>query len=125
MPQYLLDTSVLIAHLRGTSGANLDLELRQDCVVSYVTVGELLQGVKNTAEQKQAINVYSLFEIDWGSTSVSQTSHWLLKEYALSHGLGVIDALIAATALERDLLVVTLDKKHFACIDGLRVQSTI
>ena len=125
MKRYLIDTSILIAHLRGTAGAQFDLEWCQFCVVSYVTVGELLQGAKNKAELRQAIDLYATFEVDWGSPMISQKSQILLKEYVLSHGLGVLDALIAATALERNLTVVTLNRKHFDCIEGLRVQSQL
>jgi hypothetical protein len=39
---------------------------------------------------------------------------------ALSHGLQVGDALIAATALEHQLSVLTGNVKHFSAVDGLQ-----
>lgn len=125
MKQYLLDTSILIAHLRGVTEYQLENNLVDQSVLSYVTVGELLQGVKNRLELKITCQIYSHFEIDWGTPAIHQLSHQLLIKYALSHGVGVVDALIAATALERDLVVLTLNTKHFGCIKELKVRSKI
>jgi len=47
----------------------------------------------------------------------------LLKRYAKSDGLRTFDSLIAATAMERDFELVSGSRKHFAMIDGLRLQS--
>src|SRR5437016_641066 len=41
----------------------------------------------------------------------------LLKTYAKSHGLRTFDSLIAATALEGSLTLVTRNRKHFGMID--------
>ena len=46
----------------------------------------------------------------------------LVDTYALSHNLQLGDALIAATALEYDLSVLTANVKHFGAVDGLRVE---
>jgi predicted nucleic acid-binding protein len=42
--------------------------------------------------------------------------------YAKSHGLHVFDSLVAATALERDLTLVTKNRRHFAMIGDLTVE---
>jgi predicted nucleic acid-binding protein len=42
--------------------------------------------------------------------------------YAQSHGLHVFDSLVAATALEQDLTLVTKNRRHFAMIDELTVE---
>ena len=46
----------------------------------------------------------------------------LIDRYALSHGLQLGDALIAATALEYGLTVLTANDKHFNAIEGLMVE---
>jgi len=43
----------------------------------------------------------------------------LLKRYAKSHGLHVFDSLVAATAIEEGLTLVTRNRRHFAMIEGL------
>jgi predicted nucleic acid-binding protein len=40
----------------------------------------------------------------------------------LSHGLQVTDALIAATALEHRLALLSGNIKHFALIGGLQIE---
>lgn len=45
--------------------------------------------------------------------------------YALSHGLQLGDALIAATALEYGLPVLTANTKHFGQIEGLQVEAFV
>jgi predicted nucleic acid-binding protein len=43
----------------------------------------------------------------------------LMKLYAISHGLRIPDALIAATAMEENLTLVTANIKHFSFIKDL------
>ena len=43
----------------------------------------------------------------------------LIDAYALSHSLQLGDALIAATALEHGLTVLTANAKHFSAIPEL------
>lgn len=49
----------------------------------------------------------------------------LIDAYALSHGVQLGDALIAATALEHDLTVFTANAKHFGAIDGLHIETFV
>jgi len=45
----------------------------------------------------------------------------LLKRYAKSHGLHVFDSLLAATAIEESLTLVTKNRRHFGVIEGLKL----
>ena len=47
----------------------------------------------------------------------------LMESLALSHGLQMGDALIAATALEHGLPVLTANVKHFSPVEGLTVEA--
>ena len=46
-----------------------------------------------------------------------------MESLALSHGLQMGDALIAATALEHGLPVLTANVKHFLPVEGLTVEA--
>lgn len=46
----------------------------------------------------------------------------ILESLSLSHGLGMGDALIAATALEHGLTLLTANIRHFSAIDGLTLE---
>ena len=49
----------------------------------------------------------------------------LMQRLVLSHALQLGDALIAATALEHKLPLLTANTKHFAPIDGLNVETFV
>lgn len=52
-------------------------------------------------------------------SSTGMRAYSLLKRYAKSHGLHVFDSLIAATAIEEGLTLVTRNGRHFGMNDGL------
>jgi len=54
--------------------------------------------------------------------AITQRAVGLMETLALSHGLQVTDALIAATALEHRLALRSGNIKHFASIDGLQIE---
>jgi predicted nucleic acid-binding protein len=46
----------------------------------------------------------------------------LIDEHALSDGVQLADALIAATALEHDLTLLTGNQRHFTAIVQLKIE---
>ncbi len=54
--------------------------------------------------------------------NISQKAIDLLETFALSHGLQMGDALIASTAIEHNLTLLTGNVKHFKPIPLLRVE---
>lgn len=54
--------------------------------------------------------------------AVSDRAMELIEQYALSHSLQLGDALIAATALEHHIPVLTANAKHFSAIQALDVE---
>ncbi len=53
---------------------------------------------------------------------IGKRAYDLLKLYAKSDGLHVFDSLVAATAMEEGLILVTKNQKHFRMIAGLQLQ---
>ena len=53
---------------------------------------------------------------------VTERAIGLMETLTLSHGLQLGDALIAATALEHGLTVLTANAKHFSAIEGLAIE---
>jgi predicted nucleic acid-binding protein len=102
-----------------------DSALRQpQLTLSAMSYLELLQGMRNKAEmaaveqmfaQRQA-NVLPI------TPAITQRATELMTTLSLSHGLQAGDALIAATALEHQLRVLTGNAKHFASIAGLEIE---
>ena len=53
------------------------------------------------------------------NSTISERAVQLIDRYALSHGLQAAGALIAATAMELELTLLSANAKHFAFIEGL------
>jgi len=122
MEKYLVDTTVLIDHLRNKPEATCFLE-KEGLLISAVTAAELLQGARNKKEQKEIEALVKQFDISWISSSVSQLAIKLLSKHFLKFNLLFLDALIAATALEKKVVLVTDNIKHFKFISKLKVIS--
>lgn len=54
--------------------------------------------------------------------AITQGAMSLIDQYALSHGLQLADALIAATALEHRLTLLTANAKHFGAVATLPIE---
>jgi len=121
MEKYLVDTCVLVDHLRGKKQATEFLK-KENLVISAVTVAELLQGAKNLKEQKLLLTLTNQFEVSWFSSPVSRLAIEFLKKYFLKYNLRFLDSLIAATALVEDLTLVTSNTKHFRFIKDLKIE---
>lgn len=86
---------------------------------------EVLQGMHNKAEllavkkmlQHRAATLLPVSE------AITQRAIDLMESLTLSHGLQMGDALIAATALDHELPVLTANVKHFSAVEGLTVEA--
>ena len=111
----LVDTDVLIWHLRGYSQATRRLDELCALTLSAVSYLEVLQSIRNkakltTVNKMLAHRAATLLPV---SEAITQRAIELMEAITLSSGLRVGDALIAATALDHVLPVLTANVKHF------------
>lgn len=120
----LIDTDVLIWMTRGHAGATVRLQAVLPWRISVVTYMELAQGCRNRHELEQVKQGLAQChtEILPISNAISSRAMELIDRYALSHGLQMGDALIAATALEHGLTVLTANAKHFGAVESLALE---
>jgi predicted nucleic acid-binding protein len=121
---WLLDTSILIDILRGQVTArnwvdSLALPAR---VISVITSAELLAGCHNQREQRAVERELNLYTTAWLDETISQTAIDLYKRFHLSHGVGFLDCLIAATALRHGYRLATLNLRHFTILPGVQAE---
>ncbi len=119
----LIDTDVLIWTLRGHRGAAKAVDGCEDRAVSVVTTLELLQGARDRREAR----LIRSFLDDLGFATLPLTENIghravvYMEEHGLSSGLRAGDALIAATAVENGLALLSGDRRHYAAVAGLTV----
>ena len=120
---YLLDTDILIDIQRGHGPAltwfsNLD-ELP---VVSGFTVMELIKDTPSAQHVRKALKLVSPFVTVWPTEAECNRALADFAAYHLSHGLGLLDALIAACAIGRAATLCTFNVKHYAAIPGIATE---
>ena len=117
--QLLVDTDILIDVANNISTAidRLKLEAQSlSLVVSVITQIKLIVGCRNKTELqylKKFLQDYELIAID---ESVSIKATELVENYRLSHGLLIPDALIAATAITRNIPLLSKNQKDYRFI---------
>ena len=120
----LVDTDVLIWHLRGFRQATEKLDSYSTLIISAVTYMELLQGLRNKAEMKalqQSLEMRHTQRMPL-TPAITDKATALMEDRVLSDGLQMADALIAATALEHQLNLLTGNAKHFSAIPALKIE---
>lgn len=116
----LLDTDVLVDFFRGYGKAITFINAYSSRIVlSSIVVAELFAGVKGDAEQTALENFVSLFRIVPVTPEIAKTGGLYKRDYGKSHGVGLADAIIAATSEAENAELKTLNVKHYPMIKGL------
>lgn len=123
MKQLVVDTSILIEFLRvkqKRTTYQYILEKNFLPVVSFITVAELWAGKSVWEDAKIKENLEKLFS---GMKIVYPNFKVLVRagELRAKYNISLLDAFIAALALEENLPLVTLNKKDFLRIKDLNV----
>ena len=120
----IVDTDILIDVGRGETKA-IDyvqhLSASSALATTTVTQMELIVGCRNKTELNNLDAFLGRFQIYKLTVPISENAVQLLREYRLSHGLLVADALIAATALVHGAPFVTKNQRDFRFISGLNL----
>jgi predicted nucleic acid-binding protein len=123
MAKYLLDSTVLINYFRGLVDGTQILKDKTAFIVSFVTVGELLQGVQSKNELARIQKLFSQYKIHLGSAAINQLALKLIEDYRFTSGLHLLDAIQASIALSASMILVTDNTKHFRYITDLKVRA--
>jgi predicted nucleic acid-binding protein len=120
----IFDTDILIWVQRGNRNAASLIDNAEDRYLSIQSYMELLQGAKNKLQHKNVKDFIS----DFGfsvlplSENIGHRALIYVEEYALSSGMRAGDAIIAATAVENNLPVVSSNAKHFKVVKELQLK---
>ncbi|OBA80534.1 ribonuclease [Mycobacterium sp. 1164966.3] len=119
----LVDSDVLIAHLRGFGAARdwlVGARKNGPLAVSVVSIAELVGGMRSV-ERREVWQLLSSFRAEPATEIVARRAGELMRRYRRSHtGIGLADYLIAATADVKGIQLATLNVRHFPMFEDLR-----
>jgi len=117
----IFDTDIFIWIQRGNSKAAGKVDTAEHRFLSIQSYMELLQGAVSKRQQ-QYIKEF-LFDFNFRvlplTENIGHRAAVYIEEYSLSSGLRAGDAIIAATAVENNIPLVTSNTKHFRSIKEL------
>jgi predicted nucleic acid-binding protein len=116
----LIDTDVLIDFFRGFDKAVAFVNKYNDRIIlSSIVVAELYAGVKGDTEQIALQNFISLFRVIPIDAAIGKAGGLYRRDYGKSHGVGLADAILAATAESENAELKTLNTKHYPMFKNL------
>ena len=117
----LLDTDGLVDFLRGHNKAVAFVNTHSTRIIlSSIVVAELYAGVKGDAEEAALVDFVSLFRVVPVSAEIAKAGGLYKRDYGKSHGVGLADAILAATAEAEDAELKTLNIKHYPMLKRLK-----
>lgn len=117
----LLDTDVLVDFLRGQPAAVAYVKAHADRVIlSPIVAAELYAGVRDGEELARLDELLAPFPVIPVTAELARSAGLYKRDYYASHGTGLADALIAATAEAQQAELKTLNVRHYPMLKGLK-----
>lgn len=122
---FVVDSSILIDKFRGGEGwfslENAVDELNPRLYLPSIVQFELMSGqsTKNIKKLKEIRGFVDRFRKIDLTEDIARRAGFLFRDLGIK--LGVVDYIVAATALELGAQVVTLNKKHFEKVPGVEI----
>jgi len=123
-PVCVLDTGVIILHLRNLPGVKerlLRLSAQGVLAVSAVTVVEVWQGMRAGESERTGVLFRGLEVVPLDARLAEKAGDLVRFQRERGYTLDLADAAIAATALELGVPLLTTDRRHFEPVGGLAV----
>ena len=120
----IVDSDVLIWASRGDLKAATMLQNMNDLQISAVTYMKVVQGTRNKRELnafKKALKLWNAHVIPI-TEMISYHAMFFVESFSLSHSVCLTDALIAATAKELEVPLLTGNVKHYRPLPGVRIE---
>ena len=121
----IFDTDIFIWTQRGNEKAAKLMEKAEERYLSIQTYMELLQCAKNKAQHKQVKDFLTSFGfiVLPLTENIGHRASIYVEEYTLSSSLRSGDAIIAATAVENNMILSSSNVKHFKVIKELKLKA--
>ena len=119
----LFDTDIFIWAQRGNRRAVSTMEQAPERSLSVLTYMELLQGATSVRQHAQVKDFLTTFDFHLLplTENIGHRAAIYVEEYGLAAGVRAADAVIAATATEHHLILVSGNVTHFKAIHDLKL----
>lgn len=129
--RYLLDTCVISDFIKGEAGtvARFKQTSPMDVAISAITVMELRYGLALNPQRTQKVEpaivsiVSSATILPFSIGESEQAAQIRAALKAQGRPIGAYDVLIAATALQHNLVMVTANQREFERIPNLQIEN--
>lgn len=111
----ICDTDVMVDILRGQQSALVWLaSIREETVtLPGIVMMEIIQGCRTKSEQQRMHKALKDYPLLWPSHEACNHALKHFSTYYLSHGIGILDAIIAEIAVEAGFPLHTFNQKHY------------
>ena len=117
----VVDTDVLVDYLRGDPQAVALIQRdSKRIILPAIVVAELYAGVKGDEELAALDRFVGLFRTVPVSAAIARAGGLYSRDYSKSHGLGLADAIVAATTEAEAAELKTLNLKHYPMFRHLK-----
>jgi tRNA(fMet)-specific endonuclease VapC len=135
MSKYLLDTNICIHFIKGEYDLKSKIQKVgfESCVISEITIAELLYGVEKSLPDRKAVNLQRVQDLRTAFIGQTISISECLEEYASQKALLIrigrrvedLDIFIGATSIVKDLTLVTRNTKDFVNMNGINLENWI
>jgi len=119
----IVDTDVLIWYSRGHKKAIDGLHSLDRFSISVVTYIEIIQGARNKKELnafKKALGILNVQVIQIDEL-ISTKAMFYIEQYSLSHSIELADALIGASAVLKQVPLLTGNERHYKYLPEIKI----
>ena len=117
----LADTDVMVDFLRGHPQAVALIRTHSARIIlPSIVTAELYAGVKGDEELSTLDSLIALFRVVPVSRELARAGGLYRRDYGKSHGVGLADAIVAATVDLESADFKTLNTRHYPMFKGLR-----
>lgn len=123
-PVCVLDTGVIIFHLRNFRGVKerlLRLLAQGGLAVSAVTVVEVWQGMRSGESERTRALFRGIEVVPLDALLAEKAGDLVRSQREQGYTMDLADAVIAATAMELGVPLLTTNRRHFDTVAGLVV----
>lgn len=123
----VIDSDVLISFLNGKAWAIAAMEVldasKEELATTSLNAAEVLRGTPEGSRQRVAAEnlLAGLVEVPFGPRAVRRYANMMTPADRMGAPLPVLDAMVAAAALEAGARLATRNHRHFVRMPGLEL----